>query len=38
MSNHANLHYTNALRASTSRHGVCLGLLVFILSVFRVHG
>lgn len=38
MSNHANLHYTTAFRASTSRHGVALGLLVFILSVLHVRG
>lgn len=38
MSTQTNLHYTQALRAATSRHGFAMGLVVFILSVVRVHG
>lgn len=36
MSTYTNLNHTQAFRAATSRHGVVLGFLVYILALIRV--
>lgn len=36
MSTHANLNHTRALSAATSKHGVVLGFLIYLLALVRL--
>lgn len=38
MSTHANLNHTRALSAATSKHGVVLGFLIYLLALVRLAG